>query len=153
MANNSALANGPLPDALAIFLTYVQPWLNLIALVENALIVIAFVVFVTSPRRGVSNQSGGAFGGGRELAIVSRLYYTLIALAEFVLSLFGVVLRDTLYFMPIWISLLLMLNLMGIDIFMYLFLQVVGKVVMDLYHANDFMCKLIPVMWLAPCML
>ena len=110
MANSSALENGP-PDARAIFLTYVQPWLNLIALVENALIVIVFVFYVTSPRRGVSNPSGGASGGKRELASVSRLYYTLIALAEFVSCLFGFVLRDTLYFMPIWVSFVLMFQI------------------------------------------
>ena len=107
MANNSANANGfleSLPAARVLFLTYVQPWLNLIALVENALIVIVFVFFVTSSRRGASNQSGGATGGGRELASVSRLYYTLIALAEFISCIFGFVLRDTLYFMPIWVS-------------------------------------------------
>ena len=109
-SSTSALGNGAVHDARAIFLTYVKPWLNLVALIENALIVIVFGFFVTPPRRGISYHSGGSGRGGAELATVSRLYYTLIAICEFFTCLFGFVLRNTLYYMPIWVSILLGFN-------------------------------------------
>ena len=109
-SSTSALGNGAVHNARVIFLTYVQPWLNLVALIENALIVIVFGFFVTPPRRVISNRSGGLGKGGKELATVSRLYYTLIAICEFFTCLFGFVLRDTLYYMPIWVSFLLGFN-------------------------------------------
>lgn len=101
--SGSGIAKVSMTDARTVFLAYIQPLLNLSALIENAIIFIVFLFFVTPRGRGLSHQTGGSGRIGGKLGTVSRLYYTLIAFCEFISCLFGFFLRNTLYYVPIWV--------------------------------------------------
>ena len=89
-------------DPRSFFLTYIQPWFNVLAIVENVLIVLVFVFCVRS--------HGGTKIGNCELAMVSRIYYTIIAVCELFSSISGYFLRDSCYFLSLLVIIYLIKN-------------------------------------------
>ena len=80
-------------DPRSFFLTYIQPWFNASAIVENVLIVLVLVFCVRAQRRSNIENCG--------LAMVSRIYYTIIAIYELFSAISGYFLRDSFYFLSL----------------------------------------------------
>lgn len=93
---------------LTSFIMYVQPLFNVLGVLENALIVIVFTGCLSS-----GSKSRRAAAGNRkdELATVSRIYYTLIALCEFFICFVGFFIRNTLRLMSLWVQICCTRNL------------------------------------------
>lgn len=101
---------------VTIFITYVQPLFNVLGVVSNALIVIVFtmclslgkessVVATQSSTSNISTRGFTLTSGSRKdrLATVSRIYYTLIAVCELSVCLFGFLIRNTSKIVSIWV--------------------------------------------------
>ena len=131
-------------DPRSTYLTFIQPWFVMIGVVANALIVIVFTFFVGSQAR----RNRG------EVATVSRIYYILIGLCEFCACLCGYFIRDTLFFVPLWVSKFNHQIFVLIKILNYssIILQITGgQVVINLYYLSEWTCKIMAIVWYEPC--
>lgn len=90
----------------SFYLTFIQPWFNILAIVGNFIVIIVFV-FCLKPL-GSSNSESGFRSSAGGLATVSRIYYTTIAFCELCASISGYFVRDTLYFLPVWVRLMML---------------------------------------------
>ena len=84
-------------DPRSFFLTYIKPLFNLLSIIGNLLIVLVFVFYVKPPN-GTKNDTCG-------LAMVSRIYYTIIAFCELESTIPGYFIRDSIYFLSILVNL------------------------------------------------
>ena len=86
-------------DPRTIFLLFGQHWFNFAAVIENALIVIVFVLYI-GPHGSMVSESGTKSG----LSIVSRVYFTVIGFAELNVAIWGFLLNRSLLYMPYWVT-------------------------------------------------
>ena len=94
---------GPgLTDQYSTYKKWIQPWINILAMVGNFVIVIIFGPVLSGwCAYGVSGKGGRAGGG---VALVSRIYYVAISFFELFNVGAGYFVRITLTYLPFVVS-------------------------------------------------
>lgn len=85
------------------YLGYVQPWLALIGILDNFLVVIIFGPILSGWGVRGCGRRGGRGGG---VSLVSRIYYVTISMSEIFNIISGFVIRNAVIYLPLAVSLM-----------------------------------------------
>ena len=94
---------GPgLTDQFSTYKKWIQPWINILAMVDNFAVVIIFAVVLNGWCACGRSDKGKPKGGG--VALVSRIYYVAISFFELFNVGAGYIYRVTLTYLPFVVS-------------------------------------------------
>lgn len=104
------LVLGPHSDVRSMYLTWVQPWIGLLAVVDNLIVVLIFGPHFGGWCGGPSCWTAAGKRRSRDrhgVSLVSRIYFVAISAAEVANVLAGYIIRNSLTYLPFAVSTLI----------------------------------------------